>query len=90
MVWKLVGIEKIVYGLPSDINNRIIICFGYAVKGYTVLPISYQQSYVITFGQADAASSARQERSIWYTSDKSLTQFKFSSCSTTTYITIGY
>lgn len=71
-------------------NNRIIICFGYAVENYTVLPISYQQFYVITFGQADLAASAKFGRSIWYTSDKSLTQFKFDTSSTTTYITIGY
>ena len=76
--------------LLAGFNNRIIICFGYAVENYTVLPISYKQFYVITFGQADLAASAKFGRSIWYTSDKSLTQFKFASSSTTTYITIGY
>lgn len=72
------------------VNNGIIICFGYAVTGYTVLPISYQQFYVITLGQSDYASSAKYGRSIWFTSNKSLNQFKSETHGTTTYITIGY
>ena len=49
MGWKLVGIEKIVYGLQSELNNGIIICFGVKyggnMDGYTTItfPCSYKK-----------------------------------------------
>ena len=73
-----------------DINNDVIFCFGYVGSGYTTLPISYNQFYVITFGQADQSASAHVGRTIWFTADKQLSKFKSALPSTSFYITIGF
>ena len=59
-----------------DFNNSTTICYGYVSSSRTTLPIAYTTFYVITFGQADQSASAHVGRTIWYTSDKQLGDFK--------------
>lgn len=78
-----------IIGLYLVFNNSVIVQWG-MVASTTVLPIAYTRFYSLAFAQADQKSSAKVERTIWFSNNKSLTQFPASVPSATSYLAVGF
>lgn len=76
-------------GILLDFNNGVIVQWG-MVAGTTILPIAYTHFYSLAFAQADQGASAKVGRTIWFSNNKSLTQFTASVPSATSYLTVGF